>query len=171
MEIIIDGITFDVMADVQRTADVLPSDISGMLLDGSYFNDVIGTYYSYDVTLKYPLYNQGKYFNLYEMFTQPVDGHTFVLPYNNETIQLTARVETVTDRWIETDSKFTFWEAFRATIISNAPSKSMSLQQVISRGLTPLPDAQSPNVGDTYTFTANGWEATGEMTDADTTAY
>ena len=157
MNLIIDGVSFDVKAEVQRTGEIVSSDISGVLMDGSYFIDVLGTYYTYDVTLKYPLYYQGTYHALYEMFTEPADGHQFVLPYNGGTIQLTARVESVSDEWIETDAGRRFWRAFRASIISNAPSKEMSLSEVISRGLTPLPDVQEPEIGDTYTYTSNGW--------------
>lgn len=171
MNLIIDGVSFDVKAEVQRTGEIVSSDISGQLLDGSYFNDVIGTYYTYDVTLKYPLYSRGKYANLYEMFTQPVDGHQFTLPYNTGVIQLTARVERVSDKWVEPDGADAYWEAFRASIIANGPTKQQTQAQAIARGLTPLPDVASPAIGDTYTYTTNGWEETSALPDADTTAY
>ena len=157
MDLIIDGATFDVKAEVLRTGEISASDISGLLMDGSYFNDVIGTFYTYDVTLKYPLYNKGKYYSLYEIFTQPSDGHAFVLPYNGGTIELTARVEEVSDQWVELDNRGFFWTAFRASIISNAPSKTMELSDVISRGLPALPDVAEPEIGDVYEYTANGW--------------
>ena len=158
MDLIIDGARFDVKADVQRTGEIVSSDISGPLMDGGYFNDVLGTYYTYDVTLKYPLYNQGKYFALYELFTEPVDGHQFVLPYNESVIVLTARVESVSDQWIERDSAGAYWKAFRASIVANSPSKQPTLAGAISRGMTPYPDVENPEIGDIYIFTANGWE-------------
>lgn len=171
MNLTIDGVVFDVKAEVQRVTEVRASDISGTLLNGVYFNDVMGTYLQYDLTLKYPLYNQGKYAGFYELFTDPVAAHTFLLPYNQETVEISARVESVTDQWVETDGGHTYWQAFRASIISNAPTKEITLAESIARGLPALPDVYTPVIGDTYTYTAEGWEATSAYADADATYY
>ena len=40
----IDGVVYDVKVDVRRTAEMTASDISGLMMDKSYFNDVLGTY-------------------------------------------------------------------------------------------------------------------------------
>ena len=167
----IDGVDYDVMCQVRRSAEVRGSDISGDMLDGNYFNDVMGTYYGYDITLSYPLYNQDKYAEIYEALTAPVDAHAFVLPYNQGTIELTARVETVTDDWIETDSGFTYWRNTVFSIIPNGPSRQLTLEEAIARGITPLPDVAEPEIGDAYTYTAQGWVASPEYDNADNIYY
>ena len=62
----IDGVQYNVKCSIERTAEIKLSDISGMLLDGHIFNDVLGTYYSYDVRLTMPLRNKGRYATLIE---------------------------------------------------------------------------------------------------------
>lgn len=169
--IIIDGITFDVKAEITREAMVTASEISGLMLDGSYFNDVLGTYMQYDVRLTYPLYDQNKYAALYEKLTEPVEAHAFILPYNNSFIALTARVETIQDALLEFENGRQFWRDCSFAITANAPSKSLSLSEVITRGRTPLPDVAQPAEGATYTYTNGQWVPAQTYADADTTNY
>lgn len=167
----IDGVQYNVECSIERKSEIKTSDISGMLLDGHIFNDVLGTYYSYEVRLTMPLRNKGRYGNLIEQLTEPVEGHTFVLPYNNDTLQLTGIVVDPEDVWVRLPSGYTYWDGLRFTINANGPTKALTLGEAISRGLTPLPDVYDPQIGDTYTFTADGWEAASSYPDADTTAY
>ena len=167
----IDGVQYNVECSIERTAEIKISDISGMLMDGHIFNDVQGTYYNYEVRLTMPLRNKGRYGNLIEQLTEPVEGHAFVLPYNNDTIQLTGIVVDPEDVWIKLPSGYTYWEGLRFTINANGPTKALTLGEAISRGLTPLPDVYDAQIGDTYTFTADGWEETSAYPDADITAY
>ncbi|MBO7670973.1 MAG: hypothetical protein J6S60_10335 [Oscillospiraceae bacterium] len=135
------------------------SNISGMLLNGQIFRDILGTYYSYDIRLEMPLKNKGRYHSLIEQLSEPVDGHAFVLPYNTDTLQLTGKVEKPKDVWVKLPSGYTYWDGLAFTITANGPTKELSLSQAINRGLTPLPDVMEPAIGDTYTYTANGWVA------------
>ena len=167
----IDGIQYDVKCEVKRTANVTSSDISGMTLDKNYFNDVVGTYMSYQVTLKYPLYDQNKYAELYEVLTAPVDGHVFVMPYNQGVLTVTARIATVPDVRQELDSGRKYWEALQFQIVANHPTRTMSLGQVISRGRAPVPDISQPNEGDTFSWVEGHWSKTAEYPDADKIAY
>ena len=157
MILTIDGVDYDVKCRVRRQGDVRDTDISGEMLDGSYFHDVAGTYYDYEISFLYPLYDRNKYAEIYEALTQPVEGHTFILPYNNSTVTLTAKVELADDELLELENGQQYWRALSFTLTANAPTKQMSLDQVITRGRTTLPDAASPAIGDTYTYTTNGW--------------
>lgn len=154
----IDGITYDVKCEIRRTAELTASDISGLMLDGSYFNDVIGTYMVYDISFTYPLWDKNKYAAIIEVLTQPVDGHQFVMPYNNSTVQITGRVDEVSDEYVRLDSGREFWRRLAFTVTANHPTKQESLSDVLTRGRAPLPDIAEPEIGDTYTYTANGWE-------------
>ena len=169
--LIFDGVSYDVKFDVKRTANITSSDISGMLLDKSYFIDVIGTYMSYQVTLKYPLRDQNKYAGLYEALISPVDGHQFTMPYNQGSLNVTARVVTVPDQRIVLESGREYWQALQFQIVANHPSKTMSLGEVIARGRSPLPEIAGPQEGDSFTWTNNHWEHSVSYDDADLIAY
>lgn len=155
----IDGVQYNVECSIEREAEIKASDISGMLLDGTIFWDVLGTYMTYDVSLTMPLRNRGRYAALIEQLTEPVDGHQFVLPYNGSTLQLTGKVDGPADVWVKLPSGYTYWKGLKFTITANAPTKQQTLAGAISRGLTPLPDVEEPEIGDTYTYTENGWVA------------
>ena len=153
----IDGIEYNVECSIDREATVKLSDISGLLLDGAIFNDVLGTYMTYDIKLIMPLRNKDRYSVLIEQLTAPVDGHVFVLPYNSGTIQVTGLVEDPADVWEKLPSGYTFWKGLKFTIRANHPSKQMSLGEVLQRGRTPLPELASVSIGDAYYYTSNGW--------------
>ncbi len=155
----IDGVQYNVECSIEREAEIKASDISGMLLDGTIFWDVLGTYMTYDVSLTMPLRNRGRYAAMIEQLTEPVDGHQFVLPYNGSTLQLTGKVDSPADVWVKLPSGYTYWKGLKFTITANAPTKQQTLAGAISRGLTPLPDVEEPEIGDTYTYTENGWVA------------
>lgn len=167
----IDGVEYRVKCTTTRSAEIKESSISGLMLDGSYFRDIHGTYYSYEIRLEMPLKNKGRYASLIEQLTEPVDGHLFVLPYNNDTIQLTGKVVDPEDVWKQLESGYTYWDGLQFSIAPNGPSKQVTLDGAIQRGRTPLPDALDPNIGDTYTFTENGWELASSFPDADNTYY
>jgi hypothetical protein len=168
--IAIDGFQWDIPCDIDRTAEVTPSEISGMLLDKTYFNDVIGTYLSYDVTLAVPPKMTKEYETLYEALTAPVDAHTFVLPYNNSEIEITARVENVKDALIYTVSHKQYWRGVQFTAISCHPSKKMELGEVLTTGRSPFPETVGVPIGALYEMTATGWVET-DLPDGDEVYY
>lgn len=163
----IDGLAWPVQCKIERIAEIRASDISGILLDKSYFNDVIGTYLSYTVSIAVPFGMEAAYNTIYEALTDPVDGHTFILPYGSGTVEITGRVANVKDTYYKV-SDGNYWEGCRFTIIANHPTKELSLGEVITRGAAPLPGGGSASMGSTYTYTAQGWE---ELNNADTTGY
>ena len=164
--ITIDGYEWPIPCDIDREAEVTPSEISGMMLDKSYFNDVIGTYMRYDVTLAVPPSMESDYAALYETLTNPVDAHSFVLPYNQSTVTLTARVDRVKDVLVYTKTHKQYWRGIKFTITANHPTKTISLGEVISRGKSPLPEVIGIPIGSLYELTAEGWQET-ELRDAD----
>ena len=153
----IDGIECDVICEIERVTEVRSSEISGTMLDGSYFNDVVGSFLQYNVTIKVPLNQMDKYATIYELLTEPVDGHQFILPYNQGTIEITARVENVSDKYSRLPGGRKYWRDTSFSIIANHPSKQISLGEAISRGRTPLPEITDPEEGDTYTYHNGAW--------------
>lgn len=155
----VDGLQWTISCDISRSIRVEDSEISGKLLDGTIFHDVIGTYYDYDVTLTPNPHQMGQYYSLVELLAQPVDGHQFTFPYNGETIQVTAKVENPSDIWVRLPNGGVYWRGMTFKATANHPTHVPTLAGAISRGLTPLPDVAEPSIGDTYTYTANGWVA------------
>lgn len=124
----IDGVGFDMPASIHRTANVKSSELSGDLLDGDYFNDVIGTYMVYEITVAVPVGHENEYTALYEMLTDPVPEHWVEMPYNQGMLKFRARVETVSDRLYRQDDRLTkgsmnIWRGTTFTVTADEPLK------------------------------------------------
>lgn len=168
---IVDGVEWTIPCDITRTSEITASELSGMMLNRMYFNDILGTYLQYEVKLV-PIPSQmGEYYTLMDVLTQPVGEHEFTMPYDNGEVTFTGRVEQISDVYVRMPGGGTYWKGVTFTAVSIAPTKEMSHSEAISRGLPALPDVAMPNIGDTYTWTVNGWEAASGYPDADTTAY
>lgn len=127
--IIVDGNEYDMVASVKRTAKITQSDASGMMLDKHYHNDIIATYFEYDVDLVVPVGKEYEYTVLYNILTSPVSEHDFILPYNQGWLKLKARVEQVKDEYykdeIRTDGQdpVRVWRKTSFSIIATEPSR------------------------------------------------
>lgn len=143
----VDGITWSIPCEIKRKAELQASEISGLMLDRNYFNDVLGTYMSYTVAIAAPMSMLNEYGALYEALTDPWDGHEFTLPYNQGTIEITGRVVSVQDTHYEIAGGV-YWEGCTFELIANHPSKYLSLGEVLSRGRAPIPPQTSYPDGD-----------------------
>ena len=154
----IDGQAWDVPCQIQRESQMQASDISGMLLDRTYFNDVIGTYMSYQVAIAVPFTKAALYNTIYNMLTDPVEAHIFVLPYNASTITITGRVENVSDSWVRMPGDANHWRQISFTVTAIHPSRYYSLNQAISRGrpIVPTIDGSREAVLEALSVTENG---------------
>lgn len=167
----IDGITWQWPCKIIRTSEVKSSDISGMMMDKSWFNDVLGQYLSYDITIAPPIGAMDVYAQVYELINAPVDGHRFILPYNNGTVEVTARVGRVADECVRMPEGRVYWKGLRFTLTANHPTRTLTLGEAITRGRAPLPEAADPAEGDTYTWHDGAWEPAQTYADADEILY
>ena len=167
----IDGIQWPYPCKIERVSEIRPSDISGMLLDRSWFNDVLGQFLSYDITVAVPLNRRDAYTALYETLSEPADGHSFVLPYAAGTIELTGRVENVRDVYVRLADGRTYWKGTRFTVTANHPTRALTLSEAITRGRAPLPEAADPSEGDTYIYSDGTWVEAPIYEDADDKSY
>lgn len=156
----VDGMTWDIPCGIERVSEIKPSEISGLMLDRTWFNDVLGTYLRYEVTLAASLYQTGKYAVIYEKLTEPVDGHSFVLPYNEDTVTVTGRVERIADVYVRLPGNRNYWKGTKFTVIANHPTKEITLEQMLVRGRAPVPEVTDMVVGNAFTFSESGWEET-----------
>jgi hypothetical protein len=154
----IDGIEWKYPCTIERVAEVTASDISGMMLNKTYFNDVMGTWMKYTVAIAIPKDAMDEYGAIYDQLTAPVNYHTFVLPYNDEFISLTAKVDTVSDAWVRLPHDRHYWRKTKFDIIATAPSREATQSGTYDHGIAPFPTAPTPTVGAIYEWTADGWE-------------
>lgn len=162
----IDGVRFNLPCSVDREASMQSSEISGMLLDKTYFNDVLGTYMRYSVQIAVPVGQESVYSQLYEMLTQPVEGHVFELPYNQNVVNITGRVESVQDKAYKNT-----WRGIKFAIIANNPTKEMSLNEVVTRGMSQLPNTTPLDAGAVYIVNQYGELTRTDLGDADVRQY
>lgn len=166
----VDGMLWDFPCDIDRTSEMTASEISGMLLNKQYFNDVIGTYLRYTVTLVVPFGKENQYSRLYEILTDPVDAHTFVMPYNRGNITITGRVENINDLYIKMPDGNVHWKGITFDVASNAPTKTHTLGEAIQRGLAPMPEVGGAQTGVLYEFDGSSWQEV-DLENADEKAY
>lgn len=167
----VDGLEWPWPCDVRRVAEVRSSRISGLMLDRSWFNDVLGTYMRYSVEIAVPVDRRNDYALLYETLTGPVDGHAFVLPCNQGSLQITGRVEQVEDVYVRLPGGGVDWRGVRFTVIANHPSRQLSLGQALERGRAPLPPLAAPDEGDQYVFSNGAWTRAEVYAEADGRRY
>ena len=118
-----------------------------------------------------PLNMRDEYAQIYEAITNPVDGHTLVLPYNNGTIEITARIANISDVYVRLAGGQNYWKGIRFTAIANHPTKAMTLGEMVVAGRAPFPSVADPSEGDSYTWTNGAWVPAATYTDADSVYY
>ena len=167
----VDGVEWSIPCDIERVSEIRASEISGMLMDKTIFNDVLGTYLKYDVKLVPNPRQMADYYSVYEVLNAPVGSHSFVMPYNESTVTLTGCLKDIRDVYVRMPNGGRMWKGVRFSVIASAPTKTMSLTEAISNGLPPYPPVENPDIGDAYQYFADGWEEIDGLPDADSIAY
>ena len=157
----IDGIPWDFGCSITRIAEMKASEISGMLLNKNYFNDVVGTYLTYNIKLEVPKGQEQNYNTLYEKITEPVGEHKFVVPYGDTHITITGRVANIQDIYRRTAGGGVRWHGISFSVISNNPVKKMTLDEIVASAGMAIPPDQTFEVGGIYLYTATGFEKIG----------
>lgn len=123
-ELTVDNVTYEnLVCSIKRQAELRASDVSGFLMDGSYHNDVLGTYMQYTVTVAVPVGAENEYADLYEVLTDPVASHTFILPYNQDSISVVGRVGIISDSYYREVNDVALWRRISFTVTANTPRK------------------------------------------------
>lgn len=167
----IDGVEWKVKCEIKRKIELKDSDLSGMMMNGVMFHDVLGTYIGYGVALSMPLKNRGRYQQLIDQLSEPVGGHDIIMPHNTETVTLNGKISGLNDVYVTLESGYTYWDGLEFSIEPNTPTYQLSEGEAIARGLPALPPVNAPDIGDTYQYTASGWEETSALPDLDQIAF
>jgi hypothetical protein len=153
----VDGMIWTYPCDIERVTEITASEISGMLLNKNYFNDVLGAFLSYTITIVVPIGGESEYTRLYNILTDPVDAHVFSLPYNEGSITINGRVENISDVYKRMPNGAVHWKGIKINVIANAPHKTHTLGEAINRGITPFPNVAEPEKDVVYQFDGTEW--------------
>lgn len=154
----LDGMQWPVPCDIARESEIRQSDISGMLLDRTIFTDILGTYMRYTVRFEVPFGSESTYNALYELLSDPVSDHTFILPYGDSWLTMTGTIENVQDRWIRMPGGGNHWAGATFDAVGANPVKYMTLDEAIARSTVQWPDVEDVEVGDMYKYNGAAWE-------------
>lgn len=124
--ITVDGVHYAVHVDyesIKRNFEILEGFNSGMMLSGRQTRDVLGTGYSYSMTIEPDPAQPEQYDALYEVLTAPQESHMVTLPYGQSEITFEAMIESGSDilrgkagrakLWKELQVNFRFVEPYR----------------------------------------------------------
>ena len=123
----IDNDEYNMPCSIVRKAEIRSSELSGILMDKTYFNDPLATYLTYTISIVIPIGQEANYSNLYETLVDPVVEHTVVLPYNQTMITIKGRIQAVSDEYFRESNASgvlrKMWRKTKFDIISNYPLK------------------------------------------------
>lgn len=119
----VDGTTYNFPCDISRKARIVSSDVSGMLMNNTEYNDALATYYDYTIKIAVPITDMNIYATFFEQVTTPVNSHTFTFPYNQGTKNIVAKVESISDRYFREVNGVQVWRSVQLNIHALKPSK------------------------------------------------
>lgn len=168
----IDSTQWPYPIDVTRNPDLRASDVSGQMLDGTYYNDVLGTFMNYTVRMAVPLNQRQLYNTIYGKLLDPVDAHEFILPDSaGGHITFTGYVSGLSDVYVRMPDGTPYWRGIQFNITANTPRKKRTINQAIQSGRTIFPDIAEHNEGDTWVWTNGRWELSVHYDNADEKHY
>lgn len=119
----IDGTYYYFPCDISRKVRITSSDVSGMLMDRTEYNDALATYYDYTLKFAIPINRMNLYAAFFEQVTAPEDKHTFTFPYNQNKIDIVGKVESVSDVFFRSINGVNIWRSVQMTVKALEPSK------------------------------------------------
>lgn len=121
----IDGHSYNVaVTGIKRKAAVLDGKNAGRVLSGRMVRDIIGTYYNYDVSFGTSLLSPTDYDALYELLTAPVDYHTIIIPYGQESLTFQAYVANASDTLRRITENYNHWGDLTITFTAMEPQRT-----------------------------------------------
>ena len=121
----IDGHSYNVaVTGIKRKAAVLDGKNAGRVLSGRMVRDIIGTYYNYDVSFGTSLLSPTDYDALYELLTAPVDYHTIIIPYGQESLTYQAYVANASDTLRRMTENYNHWGDLTITFTAMEPQRT-----------------------------------------------
>lgn len=111
---------------LERSFSILDGENAGRKMDGGMQRDIIGTYYGYSMELTSDYSDLSEYDKLYEVLSAPVDSHTLVVPYGQETLTFQAYVANGTDNLLHMRPTFNKWNNLTVNFVAMKPQRRPS---------------------------------------------
>lgn len=111
---------------LERTFAVMDGENAGRTMDGAMRRDIIGTYYNYNMQLTSDYSDLSEYDKLYEVLSAPVDSHTIVVPYGQETLTFEAYVANGNDSLLHKRLTFNKWNDLSINFVAMKPQRRPS---------------------------------------------
>lgn len=102
MGITVDSVTYNVKVvyeSISRAFELVEGANTGTAINGRTIRDILGTKYSYSLSVEPDPAHPTDYDAFYQKITEPVDSHTVTMPYGQTTITFSAMVESGTDTY------------------------------------------------------------------------
>lgn len=122
----LDGVTYSTLhvTKLTRNFSVLDGENAGRMMDGSMQRDIIGTFYNYSVEIDPDSGTREDYDAFYEAISAPVDYHTLVVPYAQQTLTFNAYVTNGKDDLLVMEQSSNRWGALSFNFIAMAPQRT-----------------------------------------------
>ena len=111
---------------LERTFAVMDGENAGRTMDGAMRRDIIGTYYNYNMQLTSDYSDLSEYDKLYEVLSAPVDSHTIMVPYGQETLTFEAYVANGNDSLLHKRPTFNKWNDLTINFVAMKPQRRPS---------------------------------------------
>lgn len=111
---------------LKRNFAVLDGSNAGRTMDGAMRRDIIGTYYNYSMEVTSDYSELTEYDALYEVISAPVDSHTIVVPYGQETLTFEAYVANGDDDLLHKRPSFNKWGPLNINFVAMKPQRRPS---------------------------------------------
>lgn len=121
----IDGKFYNIgVSELNRKAAILDGENAGRTLSGIMDRDIIGTYYNYSIKIDTNRLSPADYDQLYEKLTAPVDSHSMVFPYGQNTLSFEAYIANVDDSLVSIDVEdAAIWGNLSVTFTAMKPKR------------------------------------------------
>lgn len=125
--ITVDNITYNVGVEyesMKRNATLFEGSNTGTAIAGNSIRDIIGTKYSYEMTIYALPGYQNDYDTLYYSLTAPVDYHHVELPFGQTVIEFDAMIETINDTYYGVQNGTNLWDKMTVEFAPIRPQRS-----------------------------------------------
>lgn len=116
--ITVDSNTYHLYIDyesITRQFEIVEGNNKGTAITGTAIRDILGTSYTYEMTVKPDPNYISDYDSFYEVISAPTDYHTVTLPYGQSTIQFKAQIISGDDVYYGNNGGTLDWGALKVT--------------------------------------------------------
>lgn len=123
----VDGTAYGVKVPtggLKRSFDIMDGQNAGRMLSGRMTRDIIGTFYNYELQIERDSASLAEYDSLFQVLSAPVDYHTVVFPYGQETLTFQAYVTKGSDSLVRIAGDKNYWGGLTIQFVAMEPQRT-----------------------------------------------